>query len=389
MNPFGVPDRDRWDDVVIPTLRAHAGPVRSTLAAQAEGDMVALTRAWPTRWPEGLGPPWPLRPGDLLLMRGAAVAGTQALTASGLAGAGVVPQVLLDALPFWLPGQAAWGLAHTDVPSDPDAPDAEPWMTLRLPAPAVSVWWESRIDLDGVDPRPRWCHDMLADWTVDGASNRVPTDVPAEVAGLVSIGDHPINGTVDDVAPVGVVLLANPDTGVPSDVVVWVVACRMMGGPRDGAWLFTAIPGLRSLADQWQFLEAVTAVVAWGDWIPDAPLVVANRSKLRRLRMAGIDLSALGPVHVLDARRHTSLGEERGDAVGTHASPATHIRRGHFRRQRVGPRDELRSELRWIAPTIVNPGGQPSARETVLTLRPPEQRLRSELLARRAAGRGI
>lgn len=35
-------------------------------------------------------------------------------------------------------------------------------------------------------------------------------------------------------------------------------------------------------------------------------------------------------------------------------------RRGHFRRQRVGPRDEHLHELRWVPPVIVNAGGMPT-----------------------------
>jgi hypothetical protein len=58
---------------------------------------------------------------------------------------------------------------------------------------------------------------------------------------------------------------------------------------------------------------------------------------------------------VLDATRRTS-GRER-DAVGTHASPITHVRSGHFKRVPVGPREEQRREIRWISPTIVNPDG--------------------------------
>lgn len=388
-NPFGVPDPDEWADLIIPVLRRHGGPVRATLTAEAVGDCDAVTAAWPKRWDVGLPPPWPLRPGDLLMMRGGTVGGTDSLNTSRLPGAGTVPQLVLDAVPFWLPGDAAWGLAHTDVPDDPDSDDAAPWLGLRLPAPEVSAWWSPRITLDGIDPRPRWVSPMLSEWMGPDGRSTVPVDTPAELAAVVTIGDHPANGTVDDVAPVGIVLLSDPETGRPSDVVVWIAACRMLGGPRDGGWLFAAIPGLRSRCDQWRFVEAVTAVVAWGDWVPDAPLLARNRGKLRRLQMAGIDLSKLGPVRVLDARRRETLGDERTDPTSTHASPVTHIRRGHFRRQRVGPRGEGRSEVRWIQPTIVNPDGSPDARPSVLTLPEPERGLRSRLLARRAQGRDL
>lgn len=62
-------------------------------------------------------------------------------------------------------------------------------------------------------------------------------------------------------------------------------------------------------------------------------------------------------------------------------------RRGHFLRQRVGPRDEHLHELRWIPPVIVNAGGMPDVRPTVVVLPKPEGVLRNRLLAARAKGK--
>lgn len=54
-----------------------------------------------------------------------------------------------------------------------------------------------------------------------------------------------------------------------------------------------------------------------------------------------------------------------------HASPITHRRRGHWRRQRVGPREDWYYERRLIAPIIVNPGGPSDDRLTIYRLPPP------------------
>jgi hypothetical protein len=91
-------------------------------------------------------------------------------------------------------------------------------------------------------------------------------------------------------------------------------------------------------------------------------------SRFRRHEPAG---GAVG-VRVLDARR-TIQHTDPGEGGGTHASPVTHRRRRHWRRQRVGPRDDWRYERRLIAPTIVNPGHQApvDAPLTIYRLPPP------------------
>ena len=103
----------------------------------------------------------------------------------------------------------------------------------------------------------------------------------------------------------------------------------------------------------------LAAAVAWGQWsVPDLggalgddPNAVDFRETLRRgwFRRCEPAGGAVG-VRELDVRRTVQRGsEERG---GTHASPTTHIRRRHRRRQRVGPREDWHYERR---PSIILP----------------------------------
>ena len=48
-----------------------------------------------------------------------------------------------------------------------------------------------------------------------------------------------------------------------------------------------------------------------------------------------------------------------------------HLRRGHWRRVRVGPRSDWHYEMRWIPPTMINPYARRKDSVTVYRLNPP------------------
>ncbi len=158
----------------------------------------------------------------------------------------------------------------------------------------------------------------------------------------------------------------------------WLCAAGADGRMEDGVgWLVrtpsdeperaderTLILGRRSEAAWHSVLDLLAAIVSWGSWtepppidaIPvDAPrttLRALRKGKMRRLEEAG----GLAGVLVLDARHRPPSANTSG--TGTHASPIPHVRRGHFKRVPIGPRDEGGREVRWIAPTLVNPEGE-------------------------------
>lgn len=373
MNPLGIPTPGDWP-ALARTLRGIAGNRHpNELRGQIASDFAAVTEAWPRRWSTGWQPPRSMRPADLLVMRGAAAgadlginpadaAHVDRLAAQGVTGAHTLGRIVLNAMPFWIPGRVAWGLARTDPPDDID--DLE----MRLPADLVSVWFSEPLRSEhGL--APQWLTDRVVG-LADGDRDAWPVDDPWELSHVRALVERPEVGATEVVQICGVVLAAG-DEGRPLDVVVWIVAQRWKGGPRDGGWTFTPIPARPQEAGWRALWWSLCAIVAWGDWVPDRPLNVLNRGKMRRFLALGIDPSKLGPVRVLDARHRDTLGADRDGGDGTHASPVTHLRRGHWRRQRHGPgRSEV--SLRWIAPTVVNPGNEGSWRETVWTLPPPE-----------------
>ena len=138
--------------------------------------------------------------------------------------------------------------------------------------------------------------------------------------------------------------------------------------------------GRTSDADWVAVVEVIAAVVVWGDWpAPErlAPIAWdAGRTSRRQMRKGRTriveEAGGLSNVVVLDARRRAPAGDASG--VGSHPSPITHLRHGHFRRVPVGPREQQRHKVRWIPPTVVNPPGP--GRETIRIYRlPPKRRL--------------
>lgn len=360
-NPLGIPTPDDWPDLAR-RLRAWARTASpETLRAQAQGDRRAL-EATGRRW-RGLTPPWPLRPADLLMLRWCAVDQSLPARPGAVAGETTLAALTLDATPYWLSGRVAWGLARTERP--------EAGVDLRLPMPAVLVCWSAPLEVGEVDLRPDWARDGGSPWTTVEGRHAWPSDLPWEMTGA-RVWDDPSGGRVERSVIEGVILLADPE-GHPVDVVVWMVWLLMAGGERDGGWVQAMLPGRVSLSGWSDMLWSLTAIVAWGDWQPEPPLWTHNRGKLRRLGLLGVDLRKLGPIRVLRAvpRRQLPASEE---PAGTHSSPTTHIRRGHWRNQVHGP-GRAERKLIWVPPVVVNPGHEGDPRETIYSLPPPERRL--------------
>jgi hypothetical protein len=98
-----------------------------------------------------------------------------------------------------------------------------------------------------------------------------------------------------------------------------------------------------------------------------------TRDELRQLRFGRTrrqeEAGALARVLVLDSRRRAPAPP--AGAGGHHASPATHLRRGHWQRYRHGAVDDWHYERHWVPPVVVNPDGRAEPRSRVYRLPPP------------------
>lgn len=369
-NPLGIPSIESPAAPRLAALLHHMAGDRTldSVNAQVLGDIRIVTEMWPRRWYADAPPP-KLRPADLLVARGVACgADTGAFSetaeralAYGLPGVGDLARLTIDATPYWVPGSVAQGLARTDIP-DTDA-DA-----IRLPNSAVSVWFREPLTVTGPLSSPeieRW----VSDHSIATGVN-LPDGMPWPLVAAALTTTEAKASTVIERRIGGMVLLADDD-GRPIDACIWVTLQHYSGGEWAGQWLWNLVPGIPSLSAWPELWWGLCAIVAWGDWLDDRPIVVHNRGKAKRLAKLGFDPSKIGPVRVMKARHLSTLGRERPETTAAGPSPTTHLRRGHWRRQRVGPGRE-RVEMRWIAPTVVNPGHEGDWRETVFALPPVE-----------------
>lgn len=259
---------------------------------------------------------------------------------------------ILRAVPYWLPAGAEAAVLDSEPP--PDQP--------RLGAPSA-VWLAEPLSIPPVafPPHLATIADLGSD--PDGRHRRRFT-APMErsIRTLRAICEAPGGSRVR-----GVLLTADRD-GTLEDLIGWVIEIPVADDDlrRSRQIMFAR----RSLTAWLSVIDMLAAVVAWGDWtdpvgrVPDKP----DRAWLRRLRYGATrraeQSGEVGGVRVLDVRRRTRPAE-RSNALGTHASPVTHPRRGHFRRQVHGPRHDPWHETIWVRPTMVKipassaPAGSP------------------------------
>jgi hypothetical protein len=264
---------------------------------------------------------------------------------------------LTTAVPYFIPTTAALGV----LASRPPDPDLQ--QRLRLPFPRVLVVFGTDLQLD-----PH--------------THQWPTDYPYQQLPRHSIARQLIDrgGYVS-----GMVLLAD-QAGQQRDDLLWIVAANpdpTLPWPANLDRIRGTLRGWRTASTLAPLVTNIAAAVAWGAWQPPAdplPLLpdpgsrqwrkAIKRGAFRRREPRG---DAVG-IHVLDLGRnpsHTLQPQRPGQAsTGSRSSPIPHLRAGHFRRVRVGPRDDWHYQVRWIAPTLVR-GDQPEHDRLVVRRLPP------------------
>ena len=251
------------------------------------------------------------------------------------------------AVPYFLPAATAHGIMAS-VP-----PDAILSSELRLPYPAVAVFFSSDLEIPAelIGGEEALDHRRPPETpSSDDRINLPPVVRPA----LMTIRHH------EPVALTGVVLAANPDASV-SDFVLFIVRT-----PASKIYGHSFVEGLLSNARLTPLVSNLAAAVAWGAWTqPPDPLDLpeANTREFRKAVKRGSfrrrePRGAAAGVHVLEAPGPTAVGRREHHPEGhTHSSPVSHLRRGHWRRQRIGARSDWHYEGRWVRPTLVNPEG--------------------------------
>lgn len=279
-------------------------------------------------------------------------------------------QLLYATVPYFLPAGPAIGILGSRPP------DESLVGRLQLPYPAVAIYFSRPLEvpdqLRGGEKRlatqmatPTTIRDVLA-----GDASPDPLDAPTYIR-FGTLGAY--RGETLSVA--GVVLTAQLD-GTLDNLVLWILADPVAPRTR-----FHAVEGLVDHSLLQPLVANLAGAVAWGDWtpperslpLPEDPTAVAFREALRRGAFRRLEpRGAVAGVRVLDT---TAMFRRRPSATVGRAgsSPSAHLRRAHWQRYRVGPRDDWQYEPKWIPPLLVNPGAAGTQRITVYRLPiPPE-----------------
>jgi hypothetical protein len=276
-----------------------------------------------------------------------------------------IARLVYGAVPYFLPAASAHGIMAS-VP-----PDAGLVADLRLPYRAVGVFFGSDLEIppelmggeDALDHRRR----------VNDPSEDLRLNLPSIVRPAVTAirQGKPL-------ALTGMVLVGGEEGGL-SDFALFIVRT-----PTNRVYGHSLVEGLLSRSRLTPLVRNLAASVAWGDWTPPPEVLqlpeadsaefrrAINRGAFRRREPRGV---AAG-VYVLEAPRPGIRHATRQTHQNEHASPVAHLRRGHWRRQRIGPRDEWHYEGRWVRPTLVNPeGGERGATRVYRLPVPPRDRV--------------
>ncbi len=373
---FGIQPRELRDEDFLAAGAGWAGMVAQLQSRYDAAQRDAAIAVASGRWRIGHPDPEVYVPGDVVALRSFAVAADLARIASyqrviaespvALHGgdddvwANAVShtlafladtKALYEAVPHFLDAEVAVGILASRPPEPADIAE------LRLPYPRISVWFSRVLE---VGPE---LHDWPEIW------DRAPDLSGRPTAGRTAVGDlRALGGGIE-----GLVLSEAPGGGL-SDEVLWVVSVNP-DPTREGTAALdryrATVWGELSSAHLAHVARNLAATVAWAEWqeperdlkLPADPdsrewRKAVRRGEFRRREPRG----AVGAVRVLDVAR-TPIADrvvQRSRTPATHASPITHLRRAHWRHQRVGAGLAERRLVR-VPATVVNPGTAPLA----------------------------
>ena len=295
-------------------------------------------------------------------------------TAAGLVHKAGIAGLLTTAVPYFLAADDAVALLHASPP------DAGLIDAARMPFPAMLVCFGADLELPPT---------LLATGTSHARESRARRDHLERIgAAGPSFGDRgpDLESQMADRGGflTGLVLLADADGRLRNEAGFVVAAAEdpQLPEPLCHDRIRGVVFGCPTEARAGFVVHNVAAALAWAVWDrpeatfelpdhdhPDFSRVV-NTGRFRRQEPRG----ALAGVRVFDLDRTTRAAVPRDGVSDAPARrpPGRHWRAAHWRRVRVGPRDDWHYEGRLIGPTVVNPD-QPAATSTVRTRRVPDR----------------
>lgn len=257
---------------------------------------------------------------------------------------------------YWLPRGQAASFAESE-PLDDEA-KAE----LRLPFPQVFLSFAEPLVLEPTDAPTAQIDEAVPCMSLAAWSARVRPD-PARTpmrSVLRATRSTTLPGIETIIAQRGAsvegVLLLSDDLGCPADDFAWCLSVASDYGESIGRFV---VPARRSLTAHADLIDNLLAVVSWAKWhepdsATDVPLGMKPEDvdALIRSEEFQADAQRTGAgVRVIDAAR-TSRAARKTESPGGR-QVGSHIRRGHWRKQRHG---KGLSEVKMvrISPVLVN-----------------------------------
>src|SRR6266496_2752503 len=349
VTPLGIPVQPEDFDVSHRELQRVGGlkdvnrvTVRQVLDALLRDEALQASSG---RWIPGRADPDQFVPGDVAAIR--AVAADSIVWNLGAISMERARTVHLRAkpsgdlylaVPYFIPTTAAAAVLASRPPSQTLQQE------LRVPFERTLVLFGSDLELDpDAFPWPKqFPHAELDRFGVVGEL----IERGGHLSGLVLLADH---------------------QGYLRDDVIWLVAANPRPHepwPANLDRIRGLVRGYRSAATLAPLVTNVAAAVAWAVWrdppvppdLPSHPTPRQLREALKRNSVRARERKgALVGVRTLDLARNTDRAPrtERDRSGPGRASPIPHMRSGHFRNVRVGPRNDFHYEPRWIPPTWV------------------------------------
>lgn len=269
------------------------------------------------------------------------------VTAGSQAGLIEQARAIYKSVPFWMDAQFAYGVMASNPPSEEDI------KTLRLPFDSVTIWFNKPMLIENPVLPPE-------EDDVDLEEFFLTTDDDEWKEGIVSALTFLRNRVS---WAVGVTLFSGKNGSGICSVALFHLFTGEEGDKVTGAASF---PCWLTHATVAPLVYNLAAAIGWGEWKnPDDPPECLSeaatpkqqrkawkKSVVRKAQSRGV----FAGVHVIDMKRQGSYVKQ--EAAGTHASPVPHLRRGHVRRTRCGPRNDWWYERRWVPPTVVNASNQ-------------------------------
>ncbi|HEX6497775.1 MAG TPA: hypothetical protein VF054_01935 [Micromonosporaceae bacterium] len=254
-------------------------------------------------------------------------------------------------VPFWLPAEHA--VAYPQARSLPASADirlpyplvfavlSSPWRIEpsagELPAALATVSLLMLHARGSTAVSPASLDTYLARLQATGLTDRAQLPTPLEA--LDRFG-----GLVE-----GLLLAARPD-GTPDDEFAWCIA---VGHPSGFPIARITVPASRAATDWRTPVDNITAGIALSGWHePLSAPAPSFATRRRRLVDQGATF-ATWAVRVLDIEATSPRSSQARPSAEPSHGARPHLRRGHWRQQRVGPGHQDR-RWTWVRPTTVN-----------------------------------